>query len=337
LQAYSLLYINRQPVLLLDEIQNIVGWEHFARRAANQKYRIYITGSNAKMLSRDIQTTLGGRYLDQSVFPYSFREWLNAQGVQLTDNWQYSKQRLVVAQKADEYLQWGGFPELLLFHGKRAWLNSLYEKILLGDIIQRNGIKNEQALRLAIKRLAESVRQPIAYNRLANLIKSTGVSTNATSMIQYVGFAKDACVLFTLDNYASKFVEKETTKKHYFVDNGLLNIFLTNGETSLLENLCAIHLYQQYKDKLYYYRDNVEVDFYVPEASLAVQACYSLTTNDDSDNTFKRETEGLVKFNRFQPCKRNLIITHSEEDMLHIDGIDIEVIPIWKWLLIELA
>lgn len=334
LQAYSLLYVNRQPVLLLDEIQNIVGWEHFARRIANQKYRIYITGSNAKMLSRDIQTTLGGRYLDQSVFPYSFREWLNAQGVQLTQNWQYGKQSLVVAQKADEYLQWGGFPELLLFRGKRAWLNSLYEKILLGDIIQRNGIKNEHALRLAIKRLAESVRQPIAYNRLANLIKSTGVSTNATSMIQYVGFAKDACVLFTLDNYASKFVEKETTKKHYFVDNGLLNIFLTNGETSLLENLCAIHLYQQYKDKLYYYRDNVEVDFYVPDGSLAVQACYSLTANEDSDNTFKRETDALIKFNRFQPCQRNLIITHSEEDMLHIDGIDIEVIPLWKWLLL---
>jgi len=334
LQAYALLYVNRQPVLLLDEIQNIEGWEHFARRIANQKYCIYITGSNAKMLSRDIQTTLGGRFLDQSVFPYSFREWLNAQDVQLTDNWQYGKQRLVVAQKADEYLQWGGFPELLLFRGKRAWLNSLYEKILLGDIIQRNGIKNEHALRLAIKRLAESVRQPVAYNRLTNLLKSAGVNTNTTSMIQYVGFAKDACVLFALDNYASKFVEKETTKKHYFVDNGLLNIFLTNGETSLLENLCAIHLYQQYKDKLYYYRDNIEVDFYVPGASLAVQACYSLTAKDDLDNTFKRETEALVKFNHFQSCKRNLIITHNEEDMLHIDGIDIEVIPLWKWLLL---
>jgi len=333
LQAHTILYMDRRPVLFLDEIQNIQGWEHFARRVANQKYRTYITGSNAKMLSRDIQTTLGGRYLDVSVYPYSFREWLAAQDIHLTTNWQYGKQRLLIANKIDNYLQWGGFPELLLFQGKRAWLNNLYEKILLGDIIQRNGIKNEQALRLAIKRLAESVRQPVAYNRLSNLIKSAGISTNSTSMIQYVNFVKDACLLFTLDNYASKFVEKETTKKHYFVDNGLLSIFLTGGETALLENMCAIHLYKQYKDGLYYYRDNIEVDFYVPDESMAIQTCYTLSSNEDAENTFRRETESLIKFNRFQPCKRNLIITRDEEQHLHIDGVDIEVIPIWKWLL----
>lgn len=333
LQAYALLYINHHPILLLDEIQNIDGWEHFARRMANQKYRIYITGSNAKMLSRDIQTTLGGRYWDQMVFPYSFREWLAAQSIIPADNWQYSKQRLLIAQKADEYLTWGGYPELLLYSGKRSWLNSLYEKILLGDVIQRNAIRNEQAIRMAIKRIAETVRQPMAYNRLANLIKSTGVSTNATSMIQYVDFVKDACMLFTLDNYASKFVEKETSKKHYFIDNGLLNIFLSNRETSLLENLCAIQLYKRYKNEVYYYRDNIEVDFYVPKQQLAIQACYSLSEDHDSSDTFHRETEALVKFNRYQVCNRNLIITHNEEQNLNIDGLNIEVIPFWKWLL----
>ena len=333
LQAYALLYFDRHPILLLDEIQNIDGWEHFARRMANHKYRIYITGSNAKMLSRDIQTTLGGRYIDQPVFPYSFREWLAAQSIEPAANWQYGKQRLLIAQKADEYLTWGGYPELLLYKGKRSWLNSLYEKILLGDIIQRNAIKNEQAIRMAIKRLAENVRQSVAYNRLANLIKSTGVSTNATSMIQYIGYVKDACMLFTLDNYASKFVEKETSKKHYFVDNGLLNIFLSNGETALLENLCAIQLYKRYKEEVHYYRDNIEVDFYVPQQQLAIQACYSLSADQDSRDTFQRETEALVKFNHYQPCNRNLIITHNEEQNLSIDGINIEVIPFWKWLL----
>lgn len=222
-----------------------------------------------------------------------------------------------------------------MYRGKRSWLNSLYEKILLGDVILRNAIKNEQAIRMAIKRLAESVRQPVAYNRLANLIKSTGVSTNATSMIQYIGYVKDACMLFTLDNYASKFVEKETSKKHYFVDNGLLNIFLSNGETSLLENLCAIQLYKRYKEEVYYYRDNIEVDFYVPEEQLAIQACYSLSADQESSDTFRRETEALVKFNRYQPCHRNIIITHNEEQNLNIDGLNIEVIPYWKWLLDE--
>lgn len=334
LQAYTTLYVDRQPVLFLDEIQNIKGWEHFARRVANQKYRTYITGSNAKMLSRDIQTTLGGRYLDVSVYPYSFREWLAAQDIHLSTNWQYSKQRLLVANKLDDYLRWGGFPELLMFNGKRAWLNNLYEKILLGDIIQRNGIKNEQALRLVIKRLAENVRQPVAYNRLANLIKSTGISTNTTSIIQYMDFVKDACLLFTIDNYASKFVEKVTTKKHYFVDNGLLSIFLTGGETALLENMCAIHLYQQYGEKLYYYRNRIEVDFYVPDESIVVQVCHTLSANSNADETFRRETEAIVKFNHQYPCKQNLIITREEEQHLLIDGVGIEVVPVWKWLLL---
>lgn len=89
----------------------------------------------------------------------------------------------------------------------------------------RNNIKNKQAIRLAIKRLAENIKNPTSYNRLANMVKATGVSTNAASIMNYIQYCKNACLLFTLDNFASKFVEKETVKKHYFIDNGLLNIF----------------------------------------------------------------------------------------------------------------
>ncbi|MDO4510381.1 MAG: AAA family ATPase, partial [Bacteroidales bacterium] len=143
LQAYSTMYDNK-PILLFDEIQNIAGWEHFARRMADRKYKIFITGSNAKMLSRDIATTLGARFFDEKVFPYSFNEYLEAKGVVLEKNWQYGTQKNQVQRLFDDYFHWGGFPELLMYRNKRHWLNGLYEKIILGDVIQRNGIKNEQ-------------------------------------------------------------------------------------------------------------------------------------------------------------------------------------------------
>ena len=329
LQAYSSVYSHR-PILFFDEIQNIEGWEHFARRLANQKYQVFITGSNAKMLSRDIQTTLGGRYLDGKVFPYSFAEYLGAQDIALTTEWQHGKVRSQVQQAFTQFLLWGGFPELLLYRNKRRWLNDLYEKILLGDVIQRNKVKNEMALRLTIKRLADNVMQPTSYNRIANLVKGTGVSTSVASVIDYVRYAKEACMMFPLENYASKFVEKETVKKHYFVDNGLLSIFLIGGETALLENVCAVHLYRKYESSLYFYNKNIEVDFFVPDEAYAVQASYSI--NDEE--TRKREVDGLKKLHTFSPLKRMVIVTFDEEGTIKFDdGSNIEVIPAWKWLL----
>lgn len=332
LQAYSTMY-DSKPLLFFDEIQNIQGWEHFARRLANQKYRVFITGSNAKMLSRDIATTLGARYFDEKIYPYSFKEYLGAKGIILEDNWEYGKQRNLVQLQFEEYFKWGGFPELLLYQNKRHWLNGLYEKIVLGDVIQRNNIKNEYGLRLAIKRLAENVMQPTAYNRLANMVKSTGASTSTASIIDYVRLIKDACLMFSLDNYASKFTEKETAKKHYFTDNGLLSIFLTDSKSPLLENLVAITLNKKYNHDaemphLYYYNRNIEVDFYVSEEGLAIQVSYTL---EDAD-TRKRETSALVALHQLHPLRKAVIITYDEEETIEAEGLQIEVIPIWKWL-----
>lgn len=333
LQAYGTMYESK-PVLFFDEIQNIEGWEHFARRLANQKYLVFITGSNAKMLSRDIATVLGARYFDEKVFPYSFQEFLVAKGVTLNKDWEYSKQRNEIQRLFADYFQWGGFPELFLYRNKRHWLNGLYEKIILGDVIQRNNIKNDHALRLAVKRLAENVKQPIAYNRLANLVKSTGVSTNTASMIDYVRYVKEACLMFTLDNYASKFVEKETIKKHYFVDNGMLSIFLDDADTSLLENLCAITLHKHYNrdddsPRLYYYNRNIEVDFYIPDEHIAIQTSYDI--NDVA--TRKREINALVQLNALEPLKQALIITYDHEEQIELEGLTISAVPAWKWLM----
>lgn len=332
LQAYQSVY-NRIPVFFFDEIQNVDGWEHFARRLANKKYHVYITGSNAKMLSRDIQTVLGGRFLDALIYPYTFSEYLEAKGVALEKEWQYGRQRAIVQQALADYMKWGGFPELLLFRNKRTWLNGLYEKILLGDIILRNKVKNEMALRLTMKRLAENVMRPISYNRVANLIRSTGTSIAVSSVSDYVRYAQEACMLFSLENYASKFVEKETVKKHYFVDNGLLSIFLFSGETALLENLCAIHLRKKYGDELCFYNKNIEVDFLVAEECYAIQASYSIY-GEGMQETFERETKALKQLDAFLSMKRMVIVTYDEEGTVSLDnGKQIEVIPAWKWLL----
>lgn len=331
LQAYASMFPHK-PVLLLDEIQNVDGWEHFARRLANRKYLVIITGSNARMLSKDMATVLGNRYLDERVFPYSFREYLGAKGIELDPNWRYGTRKNEVILAFKDYFGWGGFPELLLYNNKRKWLNQLYEKILLGDIIQRHKLKNEMAVRLTYKRLAETVKHPVAYNRISNLVKSTGVKTTPASVMDYVDFAKEAFLVFSLNNYASKFTEKETVKKHYFADNGLLRIFLGDPDTALLENICAIDLHARLEeDQVWFWNRNVEVDFFIPEEKLAVQACYS--TSKDI-NTFEREVKALIELDKVHPLNRLVIVTFDEERTIKSDnGKDIEIIPVWKWLL----
>lgn len=328
LQAYHSMY-EGTPIFFFDEIQNVEGWANFARRLANQKYRVYITGSNAKMLGRDIETVLGGRYLDVKVFPYSFQEYLKAMDVSLSKTWQYGRKANELQRHFRTYFEWGGFPELVNFLEKRVWLNSLYNRIFFNDLIVRHKIKNEDALRLCIRRLAENVMQPCSLNRLCNLVKSTGTSCSASTIMEYVRYLQESCLLISLDNYASKFVEKETIKKHYFVDNGLLHLFINNPDTLLLENLCAITLYKKYDVGLYYYNRSVEVDFYVPEEGLAIQASYRMS----DAATLEREVKALLALHSIHPLRKAMIITYEDEDTMKRDGLEIQVVPIWKWIL----
>ena len=331
LQAYTAMNEGK-PILFFDEIQNIEGWEHFARRLANQKYQVFITGSNAKMLGRDIATTLGGRYWTKNVYPFTFKEFLGYQNIVLDPHWEYSPSLKASVERAfNAYFHFGGFPEVFDINAKRIWLNELYNKIFFSDLVVRNKIRNEAALRMTVKRLAENVKQPTAYNRISNLVKSTGINCQANTVMEYAGFMRDACLMFSLNNYVSKFSERETIKKHYFVDNGLLKIFLNDSETSLLENLCAIHLHQQYdEEQLFYYNKNIEVDFYLPEQHTAIQACYSMSDLQ----TAEREINALVKLHAFEPLQRAIIITKDEETTIQKEnGLIIEVKPIWKWLL----
>ena len=144
-------------------------------------------------------------------------------------------------------------------------------------------------------------------------------------------YAKDAWLVTAVHNIAGKLVDKETNPKYYFTDNGILNLFLLDPETSLLENMVAVNLLRKYgrEDAVYFYNHGVEVDFYIPEEELAIQVCYSLTDTE----TFDREIKALLKLPSAVSCKKLMVITRDEERILEIDGTTVEVVPIWKWLL----
>lgn len=328
LQAYYSMH-GGQPIFFFDEIQNVDGWANFARRLANQKHRVYVTGSNAKMLSRDIETVLGGRYLSVYVFTYSFEEYLKAIGISVSGGSQYGRKANELQRHFRTYFEWGGFPELVNFREKRVWLNSLYNRIFFNDLVVRHKVKNEDSLRMCIRRLAESVMQPCSLNRLSNLVKSTGMPCSPSTVMEYVRYLQESCLLISLDNYASKFVDKETVKKHYFIDNGLLHLFINNPDTALLENLCAINLYKRYGKGVFYFNRNIEVDFYVPDEKLAIQASFRMS----EEATLEREIKALVALHGLYETQRNLIITYEDEGIMERDGIKIEIIPVWKWLL----
>ena len=146
-------------------------WEKFARRLADQQYRVYITGSNAKMLSAEIATTLGGRYIVQNVYPFSFSEFLKASKIEIGPTWYY-KNRTEIVRTFSDYFSYGGLPELMLIETieKRQWLSNLFNKIFFGDLITRYSIRNDLAMKVLIRKLAESVKQPSSFNRLTNIV-----------------------------------------------------------------------------------------------------------------------------------------------------------------------
>ena len=315
----------------LDEIQNIEGWEKFARRMADAKEHTFITGSNAKMLSAEIESRLGGRYLTKYVTPFNFREFLKAKNIDYSDKTILStKESGKIKREMQSYFYFGGFPESIEYKNKREYVSSIYQKILLGDIAARNGIRNTNGLRLLMKKIAESVKDEISYSKLHNILKSIGVSISKDIVIDYVGYARESFLIFAIRNYFSKFVDKETTPKYYFNDNGLLNLFLNKEEPRLLENLVAVNLWNKYKDNLYYLKSqNIDADFFVEETGEVIQVAYSVS-NISSD----RETRTLLEAAKtVKEAKRFIIITYEEEKEMTVDGVKIEVFPVWKWLI----
>lgn len=327
--CYEEMYDTR-PIFFLDEIQLVDRWEKFARRLADQKYQVYITGSNAKMLSSEIATTLGGRYMIQEVYPYSLQEYLKASGIDLHEKNVIFTSGKQIVKLANSYFLHGGLPETVGMKEPRSWMSNLFGKIFFGDLVARYKIRNDYALRVMIRKMAESVKQPLSYNRIASIVSSTGKKISTDAVIDYVGHMTDTWLILPYENLYGKLQDKETNRKYYFSDNGLLHLFLVDANTSLLENIVAITLRRKYGDGSYFWNSkNAEVDFVVPEEELALQVSYSMADAD----TFKRETDGLIKLHSVQPVSKMMVVTMEEESIVERDGFHIEIVPLWKWLL----
>ena len=323
----------QRPILFLDEIQNIEGWDKFARRLADNKYRVYITGSNAKMLSSDVATTLGGRYITKHILPYSFSEYLSANNIPYDDmNIATTSGRADVQRYFAEYFRFGGFPEGAQLASKRDYLNSVYQKIYIGDIATRNKIDNLFSLRILFRKMAESVKQPTSFTRLSNIIASTGAKLGKATIINYIEYSKDAFLIYPIKNIADNLTNRETNPKYYFVDNGIISILALDIDTSLLENMVAMELIRRYgiDERVFFYNRNIEVDFYIPDAALAIQVS---NNPHKTDETWKRESTALIKFTKVLDCQRLLILSYDTEETVEVNGKTIEVMPVWKWLI----
>ena len=323
---------SKKGYFFMDEIQIVDGWEKFARRMADQKEFIWITGSNSRLLSGEIASTLGGRFLIKEISPYSFREFLKANDFSANISKTLStKTQGELSSLFSEYQLWGGFPEQLKFSNKREYASTVYQKVLLGNIAMRHQIRNINALRSLVKKIAETVQNDVSFSKLHNSLKTIGLKISKDSVIEYASYIQESYLVFAVKNYFSKFVERETNSKYYFGDNALLHLFTDNSDTALLENLVAISLHNRHKDFLYYLKSSetgIDVDFFLEDERTAVQVCHTL-----DDFSRDREIQNLTKTaKKFAEAKRFVIVTENQEEVIENSGIKIEVIPAWKIL-----
>ena len=324
---------NERGYFFFDEIQIVPNWEKFARRLADAGERVYITGSNAAMLSGQISSTLGGRYFTLHVTPYRFDEYLDANEQAHEESALYTTQGIGrISHYFDTFYQLGGFPESLRFDSPRNYVENVYQKVLLGDIAARYNVRNVDALRVLMKKVAETVCSEVSFTSLHNALKSIGHRVSKDTVISYLSYAQEAYLLFSVNNATAKFVEREGSPKYYFSDNGLLNLFLVNRETALLENEVAVALLDRFGEDLHYLKSpktGIDIDFYVPTAGMAVQVAYSIA-GDARD----REVDNLMKLAREDDAVRRLVIvTKGEDEVIQRDGRRIEVTSAWKFLL----
>ena len=328
LESYSEIYKNK-PIIFLDEVQNIENWEKFVRRLCDNDYKVFVSGSNAKMLSSDISTTLGGRLFIKSISPLSFPEFLSFKKLKLKANFEYTEQLYQMKDYYSEYIMFGSLPEIIKFKNKREYLSNIYQKLLYGDLIARFNISNQMAIKLLVKKLAESVNNETSINRIKNIIKSANIKIGNNTLFEYINHLKSSFIIYDIQNYTNKIVDRELKKKYYFADTGLLSLFLINQNSKLLENMVFLELKRRFQDDIFYYKRNTEVDFYIPNQELMIQVSYDISDIE----TRKRELKALLKAMDAECLSSAIILTYDYAEVIEIKGKKIEIIPAWRWML----
>lgn len=321
----------KQTTYYFDEIQNVAGWERFVRRLYDYKNKVYVTGSNASMLSRELGTHLTGRYFQRELFPFSFTEYLKFRGRAIPQKPFFStEEKVQLHSDFLIYFRKGGFPAYLQT-GNSQYLKSLYESILYRDVMVRNDLTNEKEILELVYYLASNTSKLFSYNGLTKVI---GVK-NATTVKNYLGFLENTYLLFLVNKYDLS-VKKQihNPKKIYYIDLGIvreLGFHHSEDNGRLLENLVFIELKRRGRE-VYYHSQKHECDFVIKEKNQIVEAI-QVSWSVYNQPIREREINGLVEALTNYKLKEGLILTDDEEDEITVNDYKIKVMPTWKWLL----
>jgi len=315
-------------IIFLDEIQNIIGWERFIRRIHDEGYKIFITGSNAKLLSSELATHLTGRYIKIELYPFSFKELLQFKEINAVKMSSTNKVRIL--KLFEEYLHYGGFPEFWKFNDEE-FFKRVYDDILYKDLLVRFKIKEVKSFKQLASFLFSNSTKKISYNSL----QTTLGFKSATSVKNYIEFMQESFLIFELFKYDYSLKKQFVSDKKIFtIDNGLRNavsFYFSEDLGRLLENLVFIELKRREKE-VYYFKGKKECDFLIKEKSKVVETIQVSVDLQNIGNK-DREIEGLIEALKIFDLKQGTILTEYQEDLIKKDGFIINVVPVWKWLL----
>jgi len=331
-------------ILLLDEVQNIPDWSRWLRRIYdNEKIRIFVSGSTSKTSSKEIPTELRGRFLEIRVFPLSFKEFLNFKELKLDlEQVKYSSnERARLMKSFNEYLRFGGLPEIVLSEESRRFdiAQSYYQTVVRREIIERYKVKNEEALKALLLLLLNSTHYSLT--KLYNTIKSMQYEVGKATIQNFINYIESSYLMFSVPIFSYKIKnQQQYPKKVYFIDNVFISSVstkFTKNQGRLYENLVAVNLIKRFDD-IYYWKNSLdeEVDFVIRD-SQKVKQLIQVCCNIDEVDTKQREIRALLKASKELKCKSLIIITDNyeteeEKEWFGIKG-KIKFIPLWKWLL----
>jgi predicted AAA+ superfamily ATPase len=329
-----------QKTFYFDEIQNILQWERFVRRLHDQGNKVFITGSNASMLSVELGTRLTGRNISVEMYPYSFYEFVAYKNISLLQR--IVKNNLItttidtglIVGLFEEYMEVGGFPEYVKDR-QDDYISSLYENILYKDIIVRNRITKIHEVKQLVFSAASNVAKKITLNSVRKML-SLG---NASTVSEYYGYLEQSFLTFLVNEYHDSIKQQlRNEKKQYFIDHGMARIIgfrKSEDYGRILENIVFIELKRRKYD-IYVHQGKYECDFVVFQKNIihaAIQVCKSLTDID----TKTREYNGIIEAMSTHKLALGLILTENEQRIETVVVADcsltIEIMPVWKWLL----
>jgi hypothetical protein len=299
---------------MLDEIQNIPQWETVVRRFFDTKQvEIYLTGSSAKLLSKEIASSLRGRAIATEIWPYSFKEYLLATKNPLPKKTSGKSVRDHLYKNFRKYLEQGGFPETvnldIMAHNRI--LQDYVDVVIFRDIIERYNISNIQLIKYMIKTLLKQIGSPFSVNKFYNDLKSQGFSVSKTTLHEYLSYLEDAYLLFAVPLYAESICKIHTNpRKIYAIDTGLIRAYVTSSSENLghfFENLVYIELRRRGFEVYYYLtKDRYEVDFLAKSFDNRLHL-YQVVWDSSHPETLQRETRALQQAEKELNIKGQLV------------------------------